>query len=359
MKSTKKPVTIKVVFVLLAFHFSLFTFHSVAQPQSQTNWQLANQYYQQGDFEKALVYYEKNYDFDPFGTYDGYLKCLIALKDFSTAEKLIKKQMKKANGSTSYLVDLGSLYEMQGEQQKANEQYSKAIKNIKPDIQQYIMLANKFAEKGNYNSAIATYLEGRKALHGQYMFSFELAELYSQNSDAPNMIKEYLDVLEYAPQSMVNLQTILQNKIAFDLKGTLSDMLRTELLRRIQREPNQTQYSELLYWLLLQEKDFDSALIQARSLDKRMNENGSRLLNLGQMATGNQQYQTAEECFSIIMEKGRTNPYYLTARISLINARNQRITTQSNYTKDDLKKLDSDYTTALNELGREIGRAHV
>ena len=106
-----------------------------------------------------------------------------------------------------------------------------------------------------------------------------------------------------------------------------------------------------------QEKDFDSALIQARSLDKRMNENGSRLLNLGQMATGNQQYQTAEECFSIIMEKGRTNPYYLTARISLINARNQRITTQSNYTKDDLKKLDSDYTTALNELGRAANTA--
>lgn len=283
------------IFLLCFLHFSLFTFHiATAQPQSQTNGQLANQYYQQGDFEKALVYFEKNYDFDPFGTYDGYLKCLIALKDYSAAEKLIKKQMKKANGATSYLVDLGTLYELQGEQQKADEQYNKAIKNVKPDIQQYIMLANKFSEKGNYNYAITTYLNGRKALRGQYMFSFELAEMYAQNSDGQNMLKEYMDVLEYAPQSMANLQTILQNKIALDLNGTLSELLRTELLRRIQKDPNKTQYSEFLYWLLLQEKDFDSALIQAKALDKRLNENGARLLNLGQMAAGNQQKKWAD-----------------------------------------------------------------
>ena len=83
------------VFRLLStFYFLLFTVnHSFSQ--SQSNLDLANQYFTTGEYEKAAVYYEKQYNADPFGTYEPYLKCLILLKDYDKAEKLIKKQVKK------------------------------------------------------------------------------------------------------------------------------------------------------------------------------------------------------------------------------------------------------------------------
>ena len=52
-----------------------------AQP-GQSNAELANQYFSTGEYDKAVVYFEKFYDQDPFAAYPGYSKCLMALKDF-------------------------------------------------------------------------------------------------------------------------------------------------------------------------------------------------------------------------------------------------------------------------------------
>ncbi|MBL0052532.1 MAG: hypothetical protein IPP29_14000 [Bacteroidetes bacterium] len=69
---------------------------NILMAQPANDWMLANQYFNAGEYEKALVYFEKRYDFDPMGSYEGYLKCFIALRQYSEAEKLIKKHIKKA-----------------------------------------------------------------------------------------------------------------------------------------------------------------------------------------------------------------------------------------------------------------------
>ncbi|MEP7168898.1 MAG: hypothetical protein ABI855_05960, partial [Bacteroidota bacterium] len=77
-------------FFLLIFNFQFSIFNSFGQGQS--NLDLANQYFNTGEYDKAVVYFEKQYSNDPFGTYEPYLKCLNLLKDYDKAEKLIKKQ---------------------------------------------------------------------------------------------------------------------------------------------------------------------------------------------------------------------------------------------------------------------------
>ncbi len=52
---------------------------------------LAQQYYQNGEFEKASVIYEKLFDksnSDFF--FDRYVECLLAMEDFDSCEKVIK-----------------------------------------------------------------------------------------------------------------------------------------------------------------------------------------------------------------------------------------------------------------------------
>ncbi|MEO8149131.1 MAG: tetratricopeptide repeat protein [Bacteroidia bacterium] len=345
---------IKIIFVsILLFQI---TFLAQAQP-GNNNYQLAQQYFNSGEFDKAIVYFEKNYDFDPMGTYPDYLKCILAMKDYDRAEKMIKKHMKKTPDVAPIMVDLGYLYELKGDQPKANEQYQKAIKSLRPDVNQYNNLANEFIDHGNVDLAIATYMQGREMMRGTYPFSFELAEAYAQKSDLQRMADEYLDIVEIAPQYIPSLQSILQNKISLDYTGSLGDIFRTSLLRRIQKNTGRIEYNELLYWLFLQQKDFESASIQAKALDKRLGEQGDRLLSLGRTCASNQDYKTAEDCFQYIMDKGKDNPNYTTARIEMINALNKRITTQSNYTEVDLKKLDSDYQNAITELGKNISTA--
>jgi len=320
--------------------------------QGQNNMELANQYASTGDYEKAVVYFEKWYSADPYNAYQPYLNCLVRLKDYDKAEKLTKKQIKKMPTNSVLWVDLGSIYEVQGKDKEANQYYEKAIKSLFPDVQQVLGLGTAFVEKRKLDYAETTYLQGRKMLEGVYPFSFELADVYAQHSMPEKMVSEYLGLLEYNESYLPNVQAILQNKMAFDTEGGLTDIIRTALLRKVQRGNSSPVYNELLYWLLLQEKDFSTALIQAKALDKRNDENGARLISLGKLCVSNQQYDIAEECFQYVVAKGSQNANYIPARMELIAARDQKITNSGNYNKADLVKLEQDYETTLTELGR-------
>ena len=65
--------------------------------RGQPNPQLAEQYFQNGEFEKSAVLYEKIYAKETGDFYfDRYLACLMELNKFDEAEKIITKQIKHA-----------------------------------------------------------------------------------------------------------------------------------------------------------------------------------------------------------------------------------------------------------------------
>jgi tetratricopeptide (TPR) repeat protein len=342
--------------LLLIFFLLAGSITGIAQP-GQTNAELANQYFSSGEFEKAVVYFEKFYEQDAFNGYAGYLQCLLKIKDFDKAEKLIKKQQRKFPQDPSIKIDLGSLYEAEEQPEKAAKVYNDAIKNLPPDINQVNLLGNAFTRRQLSDYTVQTYLQGRKVLKGAYPFSFELAEAYAQLGKFPEMVTEYIDMLDFNPGYLPNIQTILQNKIANDLSGGLSDLIRQTLLRKIQKNPNETNYGELLLWLFMQEKDFESAFIQAKGLDKRLGESGDRILSLGRTCVSNLDYSTAEKCFQYVVDKGPESTNYVTGKMELINTMNARITSSGSYTQSDLLRLEQDYTSALAELGKTIATA--
>ncbi|HQF28248.1 MAG TPA: tetratricopeptide repeat protein [Bacteroidia bacterium] len=337
-----------------------------AQPAGQSATELAIQYMNTGEWDKAIVYFEKYYNQDPYGAFPNYLKCFTMLKDYEGAEKLIKKHQKKFPGDPSIRIELGTLYETMGDAEKGKKVYSDVVKSLKPDINQINITGSAFMNRQMFSYAEETYVEGRKLLKGAYSFSFELAEAYAQDGKYPEMVSEYIDAMEYNAAMLPNIQTVLQNKIGNDLSGNMSDLIRQALLRKIQKNPNVSVYSELLYWLFLQEKDFESAYIQAKSLDKRLGESGDRLISLGRLCVSNGEYETAVNCFQTVIDKGTDNSNYITAKIELINSVNYKITNKGGYTQADLQKLDQDYASAIGELGKNAstasllrGRAHL
>lgn len=342
-----KLIRITLIFILL-----LTASAADLYSQKQSPMELANQYASTGECEKAVVYYEQWYRTDPYNAYQPFLNCYLQLKEYSEAEKLIKKQMKRMSTNPVLWVDLGQLYSLQGKEEQAAQQYEKAIKSLYPDVNQINNLGNTFLERRMTGHAELTYFQGRKLLGNSYPFGFELAEVYARSQQPEKMVEEYIGMLDYNDVYLPNIQSILQNKISFDLEGGISDLIRTSLLRRIQKGNQPTIFNELLYWLLLQEKDFDSALIQAKALDRRNNESGGRLIGLGKLAASNEQFSVAEECFDYVISLGRNNVNYVTARMELIMARDRRITQAGAFNQADLLKLESDYALALEEIGK-------
>ncbi len=345
-------IVARIVFIV----FLCCSHMSLAQ-QGQTNAELANQYFSTGEYEKALVYFDKYYDQDPFGAYNGFFQCLLKVKDFDQAAKLVKKQQKRVPQDPSIKLDQGLIFELTDEADKARKVYAEAIKNLNPDINQVNLLGSSFSRRQLFDYAVETYLQGRKILKGAYPFAFELAEAYAQLGKFPEMVNEYIEMIDFNPGYLPNIQTILQNKIGNDLSGSLSDVIRQALLRKIQKNPEETSYSELLFWLFMQEKDFESAFIQAKGLDKRLSEQGERLLSLGRTCMNNLDYPVAEKCFQYVVDKGSNGSNYINARMELINATNERITGSGVYTIADLTRLENDYNMALQELGKNVATA--
>ncbi len=313
---------------------------------------LGDQYFNSGEYEKAIEVYDKVMDRDPFSVYNNYFKSLLALKRYDDAEKLARKMSKRMPTHLSYVADMGYVYQLSGDLSKAEETYQKALKALQPDQGQVLILANAYVMRQDWTHAIDVYESGKKMLKGVYSFNFELAEVYYQKGDSQKMIDEYLNAVAENPMNQQNVLNILQARVGYDPESGRSELLRQSLLRRIQREPAQTVFSEMLIWLFVQQKDFESATAQAKALDKRLKEDGVRLMSIASMAAANQQYDVAIRDYQYVIEKGVDGPNYVQARMELLDVSNKKLTASNTYTKEDLLLLEKEYVTTLTELGK-------
>ena len=128
------------------------------------------------------------------------------------------------------------------------------------------------------------------------------------------------------------------------------------MLKRIQKDPQQTLYPELLTWQFLQQKEFDQALNQALALSRRQNDDGNTIYELCRTLTANEAYDAAIRGYEYLISKGKDQELYIPSKIELINTKNLKITA-GKYTSDDLLSLEKDYMDLLNEFGKTSNTA--
>jgi hypothetical protein len=79
---------VKKFVTLLLLCFSVLIVHA----QNDTDEQLAKQFFDNREFDKAAILYEKLFNKAPLQEYfEGYLESILALNDLKTAEKFVKK----------------------------------------------------------------------------------------------------------------------------------------------------------------------------------------------------------------------------------------------------------------------------
>ena len=315
--------------------------------------QLAKQFTANGELQKALDIYQKLYKQDNETYYSYYVNGLLGLKKFDDAENITKKIMRKHPGDYQYTITLGRIYTQRGETDKANAVYDDLIKSLPADAGQISTLANQFYQAENADYAIKIFQQGRKLLHNDNLYTFELISLYRFKRDKPALTEEYLNFLPVNPsflsQAENTLSTIYENEADYN-------MLKASLYKRIQKEPQQTIYVDLLTWQFLQQKQFDQALNQALALSRRQNDDGSAIFELCQTLISNEAYDTAIRGYEYIISKGKDQQLYVPAKIELINTKNLLVTS-GKYTQADLVSLEKDYIDLLAEFGKTSSTA--
>lgn len=319
-----------------------------------TDEQLANHYYLNGECDKAMSYFEITYEKNPSDlVFTRYLDCTRKTSSEKEVLKLIEQQVKNHPKDYNYKVMLGVEYERQGNERNAAKTFSDLIDNMQPISRDIINIQKAFSKLGKYDLALEALQKGRKIIKGNYPLNVQFAEVYGELGRTEEMIEEYVDLLDYSSGMMSSLQRIMPRMIDFEKdESEAYKLLKNTLVKRIQKNPNERSYADLLIWSFVQRKNYSAALLQAKGLDKRTTKDGKEVYNIGKMAQNSKDYETARKAFKYVVDLGSNQPYYYVAEQLLLNTRFLEITTQRNYSKEELDEAINEYKATLERVGK-------
>ncbi len=316
--------------------------------------QLAEVYYARGEYEKAIPYCERVFDRDPSKiNFLRLLDCYNQTDQLKDAEKLLKKQVNTMRFDYDYPVMLGQFYEDNNEPAKANKIYDKLIDDLPDNANAIINIYNAFRAKNKNDYALQTLEKGQKLLKTSYPFQIQFADLYGATGQTEKMMEAYIDLLDKYPSYISYAQNVLSRKIDFtDDESKEYNYLKTNLLSKIQKDPENITFNNMLIWLFIQKRNFNAALVQTEAMDRREGGEGARVFDLGKMCLENKEYAVARKAFKYVRELGADKRFFYAAEMALLNTRYVEVTTDRNYSPQEVQEAIGEYEEALNRLGK-------
>jgi len=344
-------VKVKFIHIVFLLLFLFTGFGGIVHAQNN-NYQLAEQYFRQGEFDKAADYYLKTYKkTKALPHFDKYVIALTNAKEYDKAVKALKKEIKKRPNYYALQVNLGTVYLASGDKESANKTWDNVIKALPEHQGEIIPIAYLFTKKNQPQYAIKAYEVGKKYLTGFYSYYPQMADLYGLIGDYDNMIDLYLELIEFNSGYLQTVQNYLNRNFDFTEQNANTQLLKQKLLQKTNKYPDNPTYSEMLIWMNLQQSNFSGAFVQVKSLDRRFQENGSRLINFARLARKNSEYDIAISAYQIVIRKGGNLPYYETATTELLTTKKMSLDVNPTTPKKSYEPLIIEYENTIIQFG--------
>ncbi len=324
--------------LFLYFHL-LFAFLAVAQ-----NEQLAQNYFDKGDFEKAKISYEALVKSQPGNSF--YFQKLVdsyqQLAQYDVVEKLLQERIAKYPMG-SLLVDLGYNYQLKKDLPKAKKYYEEAIDKIKKNPNEVYGVANAFERKVLIENALQAY-QLAVSLEPKFNFNFQMALLYGQSGNTDMMIEMFLTEAFTNQQNLVMIQNQLTRFMTEESEATFNESLRKALLVRAQKNQD-VFWNQYLSWFYVQQKEYGKAFIQEKAIYRRDPETFSNIVNLAQLTIEEGEPETAKEIFTFVLENTNDIELKIQANYYLTDMRINAAT------EKEYPAIETDLALLLKEFG--------
>jgi tetratricopeptide (TPR) repeat protein len=339
----------------------LFLLSIWAQAQNE---QLANNYFDRGEFEKALVSYEELLKGQQGNTnyFQRVVECYQQLQQYDKAEKAIQARLDKYRQST-LLVELGYNYQLQKNQEKANKYFDQAIDKIKKNAPEAYGIAYTFERKALFDYALLAYKTALET-DPKLSFNFQMAMIYGQKGEPDLMIETYLLEAYQNQQNLPIIQNQLSRFMTEDADANFNDSLKKALLLRAQKTQD-VFWNDFLSWFFVQQKEYGKAFIQQKAIYKRNPDSFSNIVNLAQMAISDNDQDSASEILTFVLENTNDLELLMQAHSYLLEMKIERATAKDypeiTATLDRLIKEFgvSPYTLELLELEADFTAFHL
>lgn len=340
----------KYLFLNITLLFSLFGF---AQ-----NEQLAQYYYEKGDFEKARIGYEELLKSIPQNTqyFLRTVDCYQQLKQFDIAEKSIQQRFDKYKQG-SLIVELGYNYQLQKNDLQAQKLFDQAIERIKKNPNEVYAIASSFEKKVLLEYALKSY-QTAVEVDPDFNFNYQMALLYGQVGKIEMMITTFLNESAENPQNSMMIQNQLVRFMDNDGDASFNEQLRKALVLRTQKTQD-VYWNRFLSWFYVQQKEFEKAFIQEKAIYKRNPESFSAILNLGQLAIEEDNQEAAKEILGFILENSKDVQLLIQANTYLLEIKIEKASEKDFIAiNEELNALLKEFEISPFTLSLQLIQAH-
>lgn len=329
----------------------LISFNSFGQSPEH---ELANLYFNNGEYDKALGYYEKFFNETGEPQYlQRYVECLTKNNKAKDAEKFLQKYIKRNPDDYLIAVYLGQLYESEGRKDDAQKYFRKLIDDLPNAVNAFLELSTVFKNNRMHEWELETLLRGRKVMRDRYPFNMQIADAYGSLGRNSDMIDEYISLIDFNASYRSSVENILSRYLQFDTDDDeVYEMAKERLIERVQKSPDNVVYIELLIWLYNHKGNYSGALTQAKALDKRTKRGGVDVLNIGITSKNFADYKTARNAFQYVLDLGANSPNYLLAEKELLNTLFTEITKERSFTRAEIEEAEQAYNQAIQRVGK-------
>lgn len=281
---------------------------------------LAKQYFNDGEFEKALVYYEKLVAQNARRTdyTEGLIACYQQLEKYTEAEEFMLEKINSGNSFPTIFIELGYNYRLQDNPQLAEKNYAIALSAIEENPNYGYGIGYSFQKYTLLDYALKAYSRAME-LNPQLDYNFQMARIYGEQGDIEKMYESYLELIGTGKSSMTNILSNIDTFISADPLNENNIKLKKVLLQKAQKTPDLI-WNELLSWLFVQQKQYTSAFNQEKAIYKRAE--GStlqRLEGLGKLALEDKATADARTIFEFIVSNASDPVIRLNAQLNLID----------------------------------------
>ncbi len=281
---------------------------------------LAKQYFNDGDFEKAVVFYEKLVEKNPRRTdyAEGLIACYQQLERYTDAEDFLLNAIKGDYAYPTLLIELGYNFTLQDLPEKATVYYDKAIAKIDENPNFGYGVGYRFQKYALLEQALKAYSRAME-LNPKLDYNYHMARIYGEQGDIDKMYESYLRLISEGKTSKSNVLRNIDAFITTDPENENNVKLKRVLLQHVQKDPDLL-WNELLSWLFVQQKQYSSAFRQEKAIYKRMEGSSmQRIESLGDAAMEDNEIDISKSIFEYIVENTNDEVTQLNAELNLID----------------------------------------
>lgn len=318
---------------------------------------LAEQYFRDGEFEKSAAMYKSMYGKNPNYNYlEKYTQSLSYLGRKDEAQKVITEAYKRSPHDLYTTILYAVQMEDMGEIEKANSAYETILNRPVKSVNEIFNIASRLRVNNKIEMALKIYEKGLEQFDRNPEIAYSAAFLYREVDETEKMITCLLDGMNNNKQRMVGIQSFIQRYLSEEDLETVKN----QLLERIQDSPSSTEYTEMLSWVFIQEKNIAGALRQYIALDRRLSLDGTSVYEMGNLAYREGDYKSALSAYNYITQNRAENQgVYFSARVDELEVMKTMITESAKPSAFEIDSLRNKYNVFLTDFGKNPGTVRV